>query len=57
MFITSSLFSLYDSPLYYVFKSNKIKNHINSLKIKNQEKETERLLLYETPPNSTHPWL
>jgi hypothetical protein len=32
-------------------KSNKIKNHINSLKIKNQEKETERLLLYETPPN------
>jgi hypothetical protein len=32
-------------------KTNKIENQINSLKIKNQEKETERLLLYETPPN------
>jgi hypothetical protein len=32
-------------------KKRRIENHINPLTIKNQEKETERLLLYETPPN------
>jgi hypothetical protein len=32
-------------------KTNRIENQKISLKIKNQEKETERLLLYETPPN------
>jgi hypothetical protein len=35
----------------FIDKTNKIENQINSLKIKNQEKETERLLLYETPLN------